>query len=105
MAEVKCPKCGKQAHLKRYARIAGVATGGTLGAVSGWQAAAAETAQKVIPMLFKCAGPYGAIIGQAMGALGGAAGGAYSGHKLGQLIDENLIAIYKCNNCGHEFRQ
>lgn len=104
MSEVKCPKCGKQAHLKRYARVAGVTVGGTLGAANGWLAAA-EIAKKIVPMLFKCAGPYVAIIGQAMGALGGAAGGAYSGYKFGQLIDENLIAHYKCNSCGNEFKQ
>lgn len=102
MSEVKCPKCGKQAYLKRYARVAGVTVGGTLGAANGWLAAD-EIAKKIVPMLF--AGPYGAIIGPAMGALGGAAGGAYSGYKFGQLIDENLIAHYKCNSCGNEFKQ
>lgn len=104
MAEVKCPQCGKQAHLKRYARVVLTTAGGAGGAVVSWQAAA-ETAKKFIPILFKCAGPYGTVIGQAMGALGGAAVGAFSGHKLGQLIDEDIIAHYKCNGCGYEFKQ
>ena len=105
MADVKCPKCGKQAHLKRYARVVGTATGGAGGAVVGWQTAAAETAKKVIPMLLNCAGPYGAFFAKAMGGLGGAASGAVCGHKLGQLIDEDIIARYKCNGCGYEFKQ
>ena len=106
MADVKCPKCGKQAHLKRYARVVGTALGGAGGAAVGWQTAA-ETAKKFIPMmLLNCAGgPCGAIIAQAMGALGGGAAGALSGHKLGELIDADIIAIYKCNGCGYEFKQ
>ena len=100
MTEVKCPKCGKQARLKRYTRPAGVVVGGAAGWITGWQAAA-----EPVMMLFSCAGPYGAIAGQVAGALLSAAITAFAGGKLGELVDKEIIAKYKCNACGYEFKQ
>jgi hypothetical protein len=64
MTDVRCPKCGKRAHFKRYARPAGILIGGATGWINGWQAAA-QTAQLVL----RCAGPYGAIAGQIAGVI------------------------------------
>jgi predicted RNA-binding Zn-ribbon protein involved in translation (DUF1610 family) len=100
MIDVRCPKCGKRAHLKRYARPAGILIGGATGWINGWQAAA-QTAQ----LALRCAGPYGAIAGQIAGALFSAAIVAFAGNYTGGLIDKEIIARYECPGCGHKFRQ
>lgn len=96
--KVICPKCGKTAELKPYATRTLTLVGGGAGGM-----AAAEGAKEAIKHLVRYAagaGPAGII----MGVLAGAAAGAFSGAKLGELIDRNVIAVYKCPACGHIHR-
>jgi hypothetical protein len=36
-------------------------------------------------------------------ALAGLLAGAAVGNKVGELIDRNIVCLYKCNRCGKEF--
>ena len=103
--QVKCPKCGNQAYLENYGRATGTVVGAAAGAASTTMGAAAGG--KVGAIVGTCFGPVGTGIGAAagalLGAIGAAFGGGCAGHKVGELIDEDVIRMYHCPHCDHTF--
>ena len=109
---VKCPKCGKNAHLKRKLAPVTVLLGGTAGGVTGWvgpevvkQALGPETAKLLVMPHIGIPLAVVEFFARLAGALGGAAAGAYAGEKLGGCIDKNVSAEYECDACGHRFKR
>ena len=74
----------------------GAGAGGYVAATAGGKAGA------VVGSFF-CPG-IGTVIGGLLGVLTGAAAGAMAGNTIGKLIDENIIRVYHCPNCQHQWR-
>jgi predicted RNA-binding Zn-ribbon protein involved in translation (DUF1610 family) len=102
---IKCPKCGKEAYLKNYGRATGTVVGAAAGVASTTAGAAAGgKAGAIVGSFFGPAGTgIGAAAGTILGALGAAFGGGCAGHKVGELIDQDVIRKYHCPSCDHTF--
>jgi hypothetical protein len=101
-----CPQCQSGSVLSRdLARR----TGGVLGAAAGGIAGAtgAITGAELGGAFGLVAGPPGMVLGSIAGALLGAfvtgTTGCIAGARLGELIDENILNNYQCQECGYQF--
>ena len=101
-----CPKCHSAAiEARNIARR----TGGTIGLVGGTIGGVASTLSGAeTGLVVGCtAGPLGCVLGAVAGAIaGGLIGGTtgcLTGARLGQLIDDHILANYRCLECGHCF--
>ena len=105
MNETTCPKCGETAYMQHPARKLGTIAGTTVGGVMAY-AGTVSTGATVGGLL---GGPAGAVAGGMSGVLLtvllGASTGGIAGANVGRLIDENVIAAYKCPHCNYEFKK
>lgn len=104
---MKCSKCGNEMVLRKTATKAVTTVGAFAGGVSGYLAATATTTGIISlaplgPLGVLLSASSGGIARGILGALGGGSAGAYAGSKLGEVVDEKIIAKYVCKNCGHE---
>lgn len=84
----ECPKCGTEVEPERYATTGDKILAGVIG-VSGAAAG------------FAIAGP----VGGAAGAAAGYHAGKKAVMKIKDDCDESQWFIYKCTNCGHEWKE
>ena len=103
-----CPKCQSAAvETRNLARR----TGGTIGLIGGAVGgiASALSGAETGTVIGCLAGPVGCMIGTVTGAIaGGLIGGTtgcLTGSRLGQLIDEHILANFRCLDCGHRFNE
>ena len=73
------------------------------GRAGGFVAATAGGKTGAVIGSFVCPG-IGTAIGGLLGILTGAAAGAVAGNTVGKLIDENVMRVYRCSNCHHQWR-
>ena len=104
-----CPKCHSQAV---EARNLACRAGGAIGLISGTVggvASALSGAETGTVIGCSVGGPVGCVLGAVTGAIaGGLIGGTtgcLTGARLGQLVDEHILANYRCLDCGHCFTE
>ncbi len=101
---IPCPACGSpHCSLQTTARKAGVVVGGTLGAIiaasfngAASGAAIAAVVSRRLPTT---------VTGAIGGAIIGFAWGALVGHAVGADIDVHVLGMYRCRECGFEFKK
>ena len=97
---MNCPKCNEKAYIVTQTRGATTLLGAGAG---GYVAVAAGAKTGAAVGSFVCPG-IGTVIGGLLGVLTGAAAGAMAGNTIGKLIDENIIRVYHCPHCQHQWR-
>ena len=98
--KMNCPKCNEKAYIVTQTK--GVTT--LLGAgAGGYVAATAGAKTGAVVGSFICPG-IGTAVGGLLGILTGAAAGAVAGNTVGRLIDENIMRLYRCPSCDHQWR-
>ena len=97
---MECSKCGGKAHIVTQTRgtttLLGAGAGGYVAAATGGKAGAVGGS-------FICPG-FGTVIGGLLGVITGAAAGAVAGNTIGRMIDENVMRLYRCESCNHQWR-
>ena len=106
MVSAVCPRCGsRHCQLQSSARNAGIVAGGILGAIiavgfSGDELGSAND----MPVASSSSSPL-AMIAEVIGiAIVGFTLGAIAGHALGTDVDKNVLRLYRCLECGVEFK-
>ena len=98
---MNCPKCNEKAYIVTQTRgattLLGAGAGGYVAATAG-----AKTGAAIGSLV--CPG-FGTVVGGLLGVLTGAAAGAVAGNTVGKLIDENAFRVWKCESCGHTWRE
>ena len=97
---MNCPKCNEKAYIVTQTRGATTLLGAGAG---GYVAVAAGAKTGAVVGSFVCPG-FGTVIGGLLGVITGAAAGAMAGNTVGRLLDENIIRMYHCPNCHHQWR-
>ena len=97
--KMNCKICGEKAYVVTQTRGATTLLGAGAG---GYIAAAGAKTGAAIGSLV-CPG-FGTVVGGLLGILTGAAAGAVAGNTVGKLVDENVFRIWRCENCGYEWR-
>jgi predicted RNA-binding Zn-ribbon protein involved in translation (DUF1610 family) len=104
---VACPACGsRHCQLQATARKAGVVVGGVLGAViaAGLNGATVGAINGAVIAGVVVRRLPATVTGAIGGALVGFAWGALVGHAVGAEIDLNVLGMYRCLECGFEFK-
>lgn len=107
MVAVACPACGScRCHLQATARKTGVVVGGVLGAIiaAGFNGATVGAVNGAIVACVASRRLPATVTGAIGGAIIGFAYGAMAGHAVGADIDEHLLGLYQCRDCGSEFK-
>ena len=98
--KMNCPKCNEKAYI--VSQTKGVTT--LLWAGAGdYVAATARAKTGAVVGSFICPG-IGMAVGGLLGIMTGAAAGAVAGNTVGRLIDENIMRLYRCPSCDHQWR-
>lgn len=90
-----CSKCGStrvttQHPARRFCGAVGAIAGCIVGFVTSFHSSTSGTL-------------IGRLAGAIVGALLGSASGAAAGVSIGDAIDNNILDIHRCSECGHRF--
>ena len=114
--KVRCLKCGAEMKMVPIAENSFAITGAGAGAITGWvgkkavEKALEDQTEKILinhALMKGCELPSGlvAFFARLGFAFAGAAAGALAGKKAGKVVDESIVAAYRCPCCGKvEFR-
>lgn len=95
-----CPSCKTRSYVVplRFCERAGTAVGGMAGILLTCMMEKGESAPDTIcRALSKSTADEGRL------ALSAFLAGLTTGNKIGSLIDEHILGLYRCNQCGHWF--
>ena len=103
-----CPKCGsRHIQLQATGRKTGVVIGGAAGAGVAMASGitATEVAAAAGAVVVRLAGrlPATPAMGAALVAIAGFLWGARLGHLAGKHVDEKVLGLHRCLDCGTEF--
>ena len=102
-----CSACGSpHCSLQSTARKTGTVVGGVLGTIiaAGFNGASIGAVNGVAIACVVSRRLPATVTGAITGSLVGFAWGAFAGHAIGTEIDKNVLRLYRCRECGFEFK-